>query len=130
MVAGISRATGAVRDLAIGPYLGKETGEPALFRGLWGRLDPGAIILGARCVSSFFGIAPLLASGIDGVFRMHQRRKSDFRRGRRLGVLDHVVTWAKPACPSWLDRATYEAMPAHLRVRELRVKVGAPAPNP
>ena len=84
------------------------------------------IILGDRCFSSFFGIAPLLERGIDGVFRMHQRRKVDFRRGRRLGVLDHVITWTKPACPSWLDRATYEAMPAHLRVRELRIKVAEP----
>ena len=34
MVAIISLATGVARDLALGPYKGKETGEPALFRTL------------------------------------------------------------------------------------------------
>ena len=126
LVAIISLATGAVADLAIGPYLGKETGETALFRKLWDRLRIGDIILGDRCFSSFFSIAPLLGRGIDGVFRMHQRRKVDFRRGRRLGVLDHVVTWDKPARPSWLDQATFDALPALVQVRELRIKVAEP----
>ena len=35
MVALISLTTGVVRDLALGPYQGKETGETALFRTLW-----------------------------------------------------------------------------------------------
>ena len=126
LVAIISLATGAVRDLAIGPYLGKQTGETALFRQLWDRLHAGDIILGDRCFSSFFGIAPLLGRGIDGVFRMHQRRKVDFRRGRRLGVLDHIVTWTKPACPSWLDQAIFDSLPAQIRIRELRIKVAEP----
>jgi len=34
---------------------------------------------------------------------MHQRRKFDFRRGRRLSVEDHVVIWTKPARPEWVD---------------------------
>jgi hypothetical protein len=38
-VALISLATGVVRDLATGPYVGKETGETALFRMLWDRLS-------------------------------------------------------------------------------------------
>ena len=37
MVAMIALATGVVRDLAMGPYQGKETGETALFRDLLGR---------------------------------------------------------------------------------------------
>jgi hypothetical protein len=92
MVALISLATGVVRDLALGPYQGKETGETALFRTLWGGLDPGEIVLGDRYFGSFFGIAGLSGRGVDVLFRMHQRRKFDFRRGRRLGVLDHVVS--------------------------------------
>ncbi len=36
LVALISLATGVGRDLAPGPYRGKETGETALFRTLWG----------------------------------------------------------------------------------------------
>ena len=126
MVALISLATGVVRDLALGPYRGKETGETALFRTLWGGLEPGEIVLGDRYFGSFFGIAGLSGRGVDVLFRMHQRRKFDFRRGRRLGVLDHVVTWSRPARPDWMDEATYAEIPGELAVRELRVTVDQP----
>jgi len=126
LVALISLATGVVRDLALGPYQGKETGETALFRTLWGSLEPGEIVLGDRYFGSFFGIAGLGGRGVDGLFRMHQRRKFDFRRGRRLGVLDHVVSWPRPARPDWMDEATYAQIPEELRVRELRVTIDQP----
>jgi len=126
LVALISLATGVVRDLALGPYRGKETGETALFRTLWGNLDPGEIVLGDRYFGSFFGIAGLSELGVDVLFRMHQRRKFDFRRGRRLGVLDHVVSWPKPARPDWMDEATYAQIPGEMTVRELRVTVDHP----
>jgi hypothetical protein len=126
LVALISLATGVVRDLALGPYQGKETGETALFRTLWGRLEPGEIVLGDRVFGSFFGIAGLSERGVDVLFRMHQRRKFDFRRGRRLGVLDHVVNWSKPARPDWMDEETYARIPGELTVRELRFTVDQP----
>jgi hypothetical protein len=125
-VALISLATGVVRDLALGPYHGKETGETALFRTLWSGLGSGEIVLGDRVFGSYFGIAGLSEQGVDGLFRMHQRRKFDFRRGRRLGVLDHVVSWPRPARPDWMDEATYAQIPEGLTVRELRVTVDQP----
>ena len=99
MVTIISLATGVVRDLAMGPYKGKETGETALFRTLLEGLASGEIVLGDRYFASFFMLAELMLREVDGLFRMHQRRKFDFRRGRRLGVEDHVVTWTKPQRP-------------------------------
>ena len=123
LVAVISLATGAVHDLAIGPAKGKRTGETALFRGLWGRLRRGDIVLGDRYFAAYFGIAPLAERGVDLLTRVHQRRKVDFRRGLRLGVRDHVVRWPKPARPDWMDEATYAALPDHVTVRELRIKV-------
>ena len=45
---------------------------------------------------------------------MHQRRRFDFRRGRRLGIEDHVVTWRKPARPGWMDEEPYALMPEEL----------------
>ena len=126
MVALIALATGVVRDLALGPCQGKETGETALFRALWEALEPGEIVLGDRYFGSFFGIAGLRQRGVDGLFRMHQRRKYDFRRGRRLGIEDHVVRWTKPARPEWMDEETYAQMPEELEVRELRVMVAQP----
>src|SRR5271166_4345855 len=94
---------GAVRDLALGPYKGKETGETALFRTLLDGLERGEIALGDRYFASYFMIAELLQRGVDGLFRMHQRRKFDFRGGRQLGFEDHVVTWTKPERPKWMD---------------------------
>ena len=126
MVAIIALATGVVRDLALGPYKGKETGETALFRTLLEGLAPGEIVLGDRSFASFFTLADLMKRDVDGVFRMHQRRKFDFRRGRRLGVEDHVVTWRKPARPEWMDEATYAQIPEELMVRELRFRVEQP----
>jgi hypothetical protein len=126
MVALIALATGVVRDLALGPYQGKETGETALFRALWETLEAGEVVLGDRYFGSFFGIAGLGRRGVDVLFRMHQRRKYDFRRGRRLGIEDHVVTWTKPGRPEWMDEATYAQIPDELTVRELRVTVDQP----
>ena len=53
---------------------------------------------------------------------MHQRRKFDFRRGRRLGVEDHVVTWIKPERPEWMDEETYAQMPDEMTIREIAVQ--------
>ena len=122
----IGLATGAVLDLAIGPYKGKRTGETSLLRTLLKRLKKGAILLGDRYFASFFGIAALTRNGNDGVFRMHQKRKFDFRRGRCLGIEDHLVLWHKPKRPEWMDVATYEQMPDEMWVRELRFRVQQP----
>jgi hypothetical protein len=123
LVAVISLATAAVRDLAIGPYKGKETGETALFRTLMDRLQRGDVVLGDRYFASYFGIAMLVQRGVDGLFRLHQKRKVDFRRGRRLGVEDHVVEWTRPARPDWMDEELYALIPETMLVRELRVQV-------
>jgi hypothetical protein len=70
-VALISLATGAVLDVALGPCLGKRTGETSLLRNLVQRMKAGSIVLGDRSFASYFGIAALLQRKIDGVFRMH-----------------------------------------------------------
>jgi hypothetical protein len=126
LVAIISLASGVVRDLAIGPYKGKETGETALVRGLLDGLDAGEILLGDRYFASYFMLAELMRRKIDALFRMHQRRKFDFRRGRRLGRDDHVVEWSKPDRPEWMDEEAYHQVPDQLAIRELRVRVEQP----
>jgi hypothetical protein len=60
---------------------------------------------------------------VDYVGRQHQRRKADFRRGQRLGYEDHLISWSKPARPAWLDEATYQQVPNHWQVHELRVRI-------
>ena len=122
----ISLATGVARDMALGPYKGKGTGEPALLRALLDGLATGEIVLGDRYFGSFFMLESLMHREVDGLFRMYQGRKFDFRRGRRLGVEDHLVTWAKPPRPEWMDEETYAQIPDEMTVRELRFKVEQP----
>jgi hypothetical protein len=117
-------ATGAALEAAIGKYQGKQTGENALFRRLWeGGLSAGDVSLGDRYYGSYFDIALLKRRGVDSVCRLHQRRVSDFRRGRRLGKEDHVVTWARPDRPDWMDEATYGEVPERMEVRVVRIQV-------
>jgi putative transposase len=119
----LSLATALLQGLATGPYQGKESGETALFRTLVDSLAPGTVVLADRFFCSYFMLALLQKRGVDAVVRLHQRRSSDFRTGRRLGPDDHLVVWRKPQRPEWMDEATYAAMPAALQVREVRKTV-------
>jgi IS4 transposase len=118
--------TGVVLDAALGPCQGKQTGETALFHSLQDNLEAGDILLADRYYGSYWELALARRGGWDMVGRLHQRRRPDFRRGRRLGREDHIVPWAKPKRPEWMDEATYAALPDELPVRELRVRVAAP----
>jgi hypothetical protein len=118
--------TGLARDLAMGPYKGKETGETALFRKMLDALKRGDVVVGDRCFGSYFMLAELSRRGVDGAFRMHQKRKCDFRRGRILGRSDHVVEWTKPVRPDWMIEAEYSLYPGMMRVRELRYNISVP----
>lgn len=119
--------SGAALAAALGPYLGKQTGEQALLRTLLDQFAAGDVVLGDRYFCSYWQIALLQQRGVDCLFRMHQRRQVDFRTGRRLGPQDHVVRWTKPTQPpAWLDQARYAALPAELTVRELKYRVRVP----
>ncbi len=107
-----SLAVGTVLEAAVGPYKGKETSELALLRAVIGEFQPGDIALADRFFCSYWLIAVLRERGVDVVVRLHQRRAVDFRRGRRLGSNDHIVTWPKPEQrPDWMSPAEYEAYP-------------------
>ena len=124
LVAVFGLATGAVVDAAVGPSRGKQTGENALLRSIAGSVDRGSVLLADRYFAGWFDLALWAERGVDVVTRVHQKRATDFRRGRRLGREDHVVEWPKGQRPTWMDRATYVRLPATLAVREVRVRVG------
>ncbi len=120
-----SLAVGTVLDAARGRYQGKHTGETALWHSLQDNLEPGDLLLADRYYGSFWELALARQRDADMVCRLHQRRRADFRSGRRLGREDHVVLWNKPPRPEWLDEASYASLPATLAVREVRVRVAA-----
>lgn len=112
-------------------------------------LKPGDVLLGDRAFCSFAHLALLVSAGIQGIFRAHQKLHIDFtpgrphqplRRGRgrtkglpssrwiaQLGPLDQMVEWFRPAQrPEWMSTEAFAALPATLRVRELRYKIARP----
>ena len=121
-----SLATAAVCDMAIGPYSGKETGETALLRGMLDSFDEGDVAVFDRCYCSFMMIAILQQRRVDVCARLHQNRSNDFRRGRRLGKYDHLITWTRPARPTWMSEEVYAEIPETLTLREIRFSVKVP----
>lgn len=121
LVGVMSLANGAVLDVAMGPYQGKGTGEHALFRAIHACFAGGDVMLGDGYYCSYFLIAEMVSRGVDVLFEQHGARKTDFRRGRRLGPHDHVVTWSKPTKPGWMTPEQYQGYPAELTLREAKV---------
>ena len=119
-----SLACGAALELVLGPTRGKKTGENTLFRSMLDTLEPGDVLLGDRLFDSYRDIATLRGRAVDVLFRMNGSRCCDFRRGRRLGPNDHRVVWNKPQFDATrFDRATYDALPPEMEMRELRFTV-------
>lgn len=121
LVALVSLSCGAVLDWAMGPCKGKQTGEDALLRQLYGSLVKGDIVLADRYHCSYFTVAMLYLMGIDVLTRQHSQRVTDFRCGQRLGKRDHWVVWKRPGCPPWMSEEVYAAIPEELVVREAKV---------
>jgi hypothetical protein len=121
----ICLATGCVIDAAIGPSRGKLTGEMALIRTLHGRLRRGDILVADAYYSSYDEVMSLRQLGVDVVMRQTGGRRSDFRRGARLGREDHTVEWLRSRNRRpWMTREEFAALPRVMTMRELRVRVG------
>ena len=118
-----SLSLGTVLEAALGPYQGKQTGEPSLFRRLHDALQAGDVFLADRCFSGWCDLMLLILRGVDVVVRKHQGRPTDFRTGRRLGKDDHLIVWKKPQRPDWMTPEQYAALPGELTLREVRVRV-------
>ena len=111
-------ATGALIDAAIGSFW---VPEISLFRMLYSRLKSGSIALGDRLFGSYGDISLLAQRGVDCVFRVHHLRKTDFRRGKKLGIYDHLVTWQKPRKDTiHLEPELYATLPETMLLREVR----------
>lgn len=122
----LSLATAAIHDLNIGPCEGKETGENALLRGILDCLQQHDVAVFDRYYCSFLMLAILGLRNVQFCARLHQRRPVDFRRGRRLGEDDHLVTWTRPKRPSWMPPELYEQVPETMTLREVRFHVTVP----
>ena len=139
----IDALTGVVLQALCFPLF---THEAAKLWQLSPRLRPSDLVVADRGLCSFVNLALLHAAGVLALFRMHQKQIVDFRphrkhkrpgkqgkadRGRptsrwvrRLGKHDQLVDWVKPAArPKWMTKRQYDALPATLRVREVRYRL-------
>jgi hypothetical protein len=121
-----SLACGAVLDVGICRYAGKGQSELGMLRTLWNMFRPGDVMLADRLMCAWTEMVMLMQRGVDCVCRLTSHRRADFRRGKRLGLGDHIVTWLKPTKPRSIDRETYDALPEFLMIRECRVRVEQP----
>ena len=113
--------TGVLLEETSAPYT---TSENALFQDLWPTFRAGDILLADRNFSSYASISSLKELGVDCLFHLHASRKSDFRKGLRLGSRDRLITWTKPKNkPANLTQEQWELLPATLTVRMVRVRL-------
>ncbi len=120
----ICLASGGILNVAIGSYSGKGSGEQTLLSTMLDTFRAGDIVLGDAYYGSYFLLAELKARHVDAVFEQHGARKRtlDFTKGTQLGKKDHLLIYAKPQVkPDWISQEEYEAAPATVTVRELKV---------
>jgi hypothetical protein len=133
--------TGFLLQVLAAPLRTHDMAQVAL---LHPELETGDVLVGDRAFGSFAHLALLLARGLHGVFRAHQKQIIDFRVGRRhngpgrkrykglptsrwlkrLGVEDQVVQYFKPKHrPEWLTAEQDAALPESVLLRELRYQI-------
>lgn len=118
IVATFSLLTGGLRKLLIGDW---KTAEVRLAREIYPTLEPDTVVLGDAIFGSYADFWMLGQYGLDALFQIHGARKTDFRKGQRLGKEDHLATWTKPKqCPKGLPQEIFDQLPQTLTVRELK----------
>lgn len=98
--------------------------ELTLIRRLYHTLKAGTVVLGDTFFGSYYDLALLGHQGLDGVFRLHQRRPTHPRGGTLLGDRDQRVIWTKPVRkPRNVPDKAWSKVPETLNVRQIRVDI-------
>lgn len=121
LVGVFSLATGALLDFAKG---NKHQHETRIFRALLNAFGPGDLALADRGFASYANMAMLLAAKVPSVFRLHQSRPGDMRKGKALGKNDRLQVWKRPPQkPAGFPARLWKTLPEELSVRVLRYTV-------
>jgi hypothetical protein len=120
--------TGAVLEVAIAAF---NTSEWQLSRHLYASLDPADVVVADSAYGTYVDLSLVCAAKADAVFRKHHARRCDFRKGKRLGIGDHLVQWQRPLqCPLAMSATDFEALPTQLAVREVHLLIQQPGFRP
>jgi hypothetical protein len=124
MVGLFSLSTGALLGYAKG---NKHKAELPLFYRLRELFQPGDLLVADRGFATYIVMALLELIGVACLFRLHQARPHDMRKGIRLGKNDRLTIWSKPPQrPSYLPKSLWRLVPKELTVRVVRVQVAIP----
>ena len=124
LVGVFSLSTGALLDYARGD---KHQHELGLLRRLMHLFKAGDLVLADRGFSTYTLLALLLLRGVHCLFRLHQARPANLRKGKRLGKKDRLFTWDKPLQrPRYLPKAIWKTISKQLSVRVLRFSLQVP----
>lgn len=94
-----------------------------LLRQLQEEVKKGDILLGDRAFGEFTTLALWPARGVDVVARLHQKRKVDFRKARRLAKNDGLFVWKKSYQQSEvLSAKEWAGLPDQITVRIVRFR--------
>lgn len=119
-------ATGALLSHRVGH---RKQHELPLLRAQWDAFEPGDILLGDKGFCSYYDVWQLQQRGVDSVFTLARRTPVEPSHAKAvLGEHDLLIEWPKPVWNprSSYTRAEWQAMPATLTLRQIRVDVATP----
>lgn len=118
LVGVFSLATGVVLQYAKGK---KHQSELRLLKRLLDQFKHSDLAVADRGFCSYVLLALLLGRSAASLMRLHHSRRSDLRKGKRLGKNDRLFTWRKPnQRPPWLPSSWWKKIPPQLTVRVIR----------
>jgi hypothetical protein len=124
LVGVFSLASGALLDYAKG---NKHQHELKLLKTLLDQFKKGDLALADRGFCSYGLMAMLWLRGVHSLFRLHQKRPADLRRGKRLGKNDRLVVWRKSQQrPAYIPKGLWQRIAPELSVRILRFSLAMP----
>lgn len=119
----VSMVSGMLVDLVCGPYSGKESGETALLRQLFGELRTGDTLVADCYLCTYWIVAACQARGVKIVMKNHHRRDDHPPEARRLCQGQRLVTWQRPERPVWMSKTEYQQQPKTIEIRLVDVQV-------
>ena len=90
---------------------------------LIGYFEKGDLALADSAYSSYELISRLLNKGVYSLMPLHQSRKADFRKGKKIGPNERIYTWIKPKTQpkrSNLSEDEWCELPQTMKVRIIR----------
>ena len=118
----LNHAHGGWEDFAEGEH---SAHDAPIYRKLLHCFERGDLLCGDRAFCTYELMSWLQDRGVHTLMRLHQgrHRKLNWRRGRRIGRHQRLVTWSKPArqpSGSTLDAQEWAALPEEMQIRLIR----------